>query len=215
MAQRRRTVGQRGAERLKAHLVAAVAALAVTGLMLWLMPDRSLPRGPEQAEAPGFGLVYEPPTLFPAYYLPPSLGPRNSELGTPFDAEAAWMPGETVAMNSIVVAAATGRVRELGGQLSEAEMRAVLDQAGWPAELVPAALSVAWCESKWSPWADGDSGRSKGLFQVNLGTWFPYAGEDPAQWADPLTNARVALAVYRYDIARGQAPWTQLSCKPS
>ncbi len=113
-----------------------------------------------------------------------------------------------------VVEAATARVSSQGGQLTEPEAIAVLEAAGWPTELIPQALAVAWCESKWSPGAVGDSGRSMGLFQVNLATWFPYAGEDPSQWSDPLVNARVAWATYNYDLSRGYAPWKQWSCKP-
>lgn len=93
--------------------------------------------------------------------------------------------------------------------LSEAELRAVLTAAGWPAELHDAAMRVARCESSWSPGAIGDHGASLGLFQVNLKTWFPYAGEDPEQWADPIVNARVALAAYRYSDG-----WRQWSCRP-
>ena len=100
------------------------------------------------------------------------------------------------------------------GQLSEGEMRDVLAAAGWPAELHDAALRVAWCESKYSPGARGDHGASVGLFQLNLATWFRYAGEDPAQWDDPVVHARVAWATYNYDIGRGSPPWKQWSCKP-
>lgn len=78
----------------------------------------------------------------------------------------------------------------VSGQLTEAEMRALLAEAGWPAELIPQALAVSWCESKWSPAAIGDSGRSVGLFQLWNG-WF-HEGEEPL---DVLTNARVALRV--------------------
>ena len=92
-------------------------------------------------------------------------------------------------------------------------MRDVLAAAGWPAELHDAALRVAWCESKYSPGARGDHGASVGLFQLNLQTWFRYAGEDPAQWDDPVVNARVAWATYNYDIARGSPPWKQWTCK--
>jgi hypothetical protein len=123
-------------------------------------------------------------------------------------------PGVTVTMESIVVAAASGRVRALGGSLTEAEMRAVLTVAGWPEELLAEALTVAWCESKWSPNAVGDGGASVGLFQLNVATWFTYAGEDPEMWADPLTNARVAWAVMGYDAGRGYERWRQWSCKP-
>lgn len=115
---------------------------------------------------------------------------------------------------SSLVEAASARVSAQGGQLTEAEAISVLEAAGWPTELIPQALAVAWCESKWSPYARGDSGRSVGLFQLNLQTWFTYAGEDPTEWADPLVNARTALTTYRYDIARGYPPWKQWSCKP-
>lgn len=98
--------------------------------------------------------------------------------------------------------------------LTEADMRAILTATGWPVELHDQALSVSWCESKWSS-AVGDGGNSLGIFQVNKDTWFTYAGEDPEQWADPLVNARVAWATYQYDIGRGYVPWKQWSCKPS
>lgn len=111
-----------------------------------------------------------------------------------------------------IVTAAAGRVRALGGSLSEAEMRAVLTLAGWPAELHDEALAISWCESRWSPYAVGDGGNSLGLFQLN-GMWFPYAGEDGTRWADPLVNARTAYAVYQYDIGRGYVPWKQWSCR--
>lgn len=121
-------------------------------------------------------------------------------------------PGVTVTSESIVAAAAAGRVRALGGSLAEAEMRAVLTEAGWPEELLAEALTVAYCESKWSPYAVGDGGHSLGLFQLN-GMWFGYAGEDRSQWADPVVNARTAWATYQYDIGRGYVPWKQWSCR--
>lgn len=114
-----------------------------------------------------------------------------------------------------VVEAASARVAQQGGTLTEAEMRHVLAEAGWPEALFAEALAVAWCESKWSPHALGDGGRSAGLFQLNIATWFRYAGEDAERWADPLVNARVAWATYQYDIGRGYEPWRQWSCKPT
>lgn len=113
-----------------------------------------------------------------------------------------------------VVEAASVRVSQQGGSLTESEAISVLRDAGWPTELIPAALRVAWCESKWSPYAVGDSGRSVGLFQLNKQTWFRYAGEDPEMWADPVVNARTALATYYYDIGRGYQPFAQWSCRP-
>lgn len=103
-------------------------------------------------------------------------------------------PGVTVSLESIVVAAATGRVRALGGSLTEAEMDALLEVAGWPVEWRAEAKQIAWCESKWSPYAVGDGGNSLGLWQMWTG-WFGPAGEDIEGWADPLVSARVALYV--------------------
>ena len=103
-------------------------------------------------------------------------------------------PGVTVTMESIVVAAATGRVNALGWSLTEAEMRAVLTEAGWPEELLAEALTVAYCESRYRPGAVGDGGNSLGLFQLWTG-WFPAAGYSVEQAYDPVVNARVALYV--------------------
>lgn len=108
--------------------------------------------------------------------------------------DALYHPGVTVTMESIVVAAATGRVREMGGTLTEGEMRAVLTEASWPAEWHDAALAVAWCESHYSPYAVGDGGNSLGMFQLWYG-WARPAGYEPDQLFDPLVNARVALYV--------------------
>lgn len=118
----------------------------------------------------------------------------GGELVALADIDARDHPGVTVSVESLVVAAATGRVRELGGTLTEAEMRAVLTEAGWPAAWHDDALSVAWCESKWSPYAIGDGGNSLGAWQLWRG-WFEPAGYSVGQAFDPLVNARVALYV--------------------
>lgn len=73
-------------------------------------------------------------------------------------------------------------------------MRAVLTEAGWPVEWHDDALAVAWCESKWTPYAVGDGGNSLGLMQLWRG-WFEPAGYSVGQAFDPLVNARVALYV--------------------
>jgi hypothetical protein len=169
-----------------------------------------------EAEAPVMVLAYQPPALFPAAYAAPWTRQFPADPDKPVEelADADNHPGETIAIETIVVERASVRSASIGGQLTEAEMVAVLVEAGWPAALHAQALAVAWCESMWSPNADGDQGRSKGLFQLNESTWFRYAGEDPERWADPLVNARVAWATYQYDIGRGYEPWTQWSCKP-
>ena len=99
------------------------------------------------------------------------------------------------------------------GPLTPGEVRAALREAGSPEEWVEPLTSIAWCESRFSPGAVGDSGRSVGLFQLWTG-WFPYAGEDFASWADPHVNARTALAIAHYSVARGQPPFSQWTCQP-
>lgn len=168
----------------------------------------------------GDGRIAEPEPLELFYVASISAGtgsiyPETAEASAPdFGAlDALYHPGETVAIEAIVAAAGVERVRELGGSLTEAEARAVLTVAGWPAELHEQALAVSWCESKWSPHAVGDGGNSLGWFQLNVATWFGYAGEDPALWADPVVNARVAWATYQYDLSRGYQAWAQWSCR--
>lgn len=88
------------------------------------------------------------------------------------------------------------RIRQNGGQLTLREMTSVLRAAGWPRELEAEALAIAWCESRWSPFASGDNGNSLGIFQLWYG-WFPAMGYDVLDWSDPVVNASVALRVYQ------------------
>ena len=91
-------------------------------------------------------------------------------------------------------------------QLTEGELNAVLELAGWPGELWAEARAVAWCESRWQPAAT--NGFSYGLFQV-VPLWFDYSGLPFDAWADPVTNARAALGAYRYSNG-----WGQWVCQP-
>lgn len=100
-------------------------------------------------------------------------------------------PGTTEA---IVTAAAIGRVQALGGSLSEADMDALLEATGWPAEWREEAKAIAWCESRFRPWAVGDGGNSLGLWQLWYG-WARPAGYEPDQLYDPVVNSRTALYV--------------------
>ena len=79
-------------------------------------------------------------------------------------------------------------------QLNADEMRALLAAAEVPAELQDAMMTIAWCESQYMPWKQGDGGASRGLFQLWTG-WFPHFGIPLDGWDNPLTNARVALFV--------------------
>lgn len=95
-------------------------------------------------------------------------------------------------------------------QLREGEMWLYAETAGWPPELIPELLRVAWCESNWTPYAE--NGHSYGLAQL-VPLWFSYSGESFDHWDSPITNLRAARAAYLYDIARGNTPWAQWSCR--
>ena len=112
--------------------------------------------------------------------LPPFLPDRLADAGKPIPS------GTSVSM----VEAATARVNAEGGQLTREEMIAVLRAAGAPEAWFSDMLTIAWCESHYSPGAVGDSGNSLGLFQLWSGWAQP--GED---LFDALTNARVAVRV--------------------
>lgn len=128
------------------------------------------------------------------------------------DVDAVYHPGETVPYAQVVVERARRRIDTHGGQLDRSEFEAVLAMAGWPPDLWQEAATVAWCESRWSPYATGDTS-SLGLFQLWNG-WFAWAGYDGEQWNNPVVNASVALAVVRRDKALGRGYWYQWSCKP-
>jgi hypothetical protein len=97
-------------------------------------------------------------------------------------------------------------------QLSAAEVSAAAATAGWPAHLIPQVVEVSWCESSYRP--NASNGWAYGVMQL-VPNWFDFAGVDFARWTDPVTNLRVAYAVYQYDSSKGHAPWHQWVCKPS
>ena len=158
------------------------------------------------AAAPPQGSIF--PRMTPALVL----GPIVSEPVPP----VATAPGIAPLPVETVSAASAPRS---GGTLTEAEMRDLLSEAGWPTELHGQAMSVAWCESKWSPGAHGDGGNSLGLFQIGVSRpgwqgWFHYFGEDESLAYDALTNARVAWRIYQYGMDRYGYGWGPWSCKP-
>ena len=96
--------------------------------------------------------------------------------------------------------------------LPEEERRTLLRMGGWREDLIEAAYQVVKCESEWNSYVE--NGPYKGLFQLELGTWFRYANEDSSQWNDPLVNIRTGWKVYLYDEMRGNPPFFQWQCKP-
>lgn len=99
-----------------------------------------------------------------------------------------------------------------GGRLSEAQVRSLAATAGWPVEWHDQLVNIAWCESRFDP-AATNGPDIHGLMQVHT-MWFDYAGVDLALWDDPLVNLEVALAVFNYDLEKGNAPWRQWECQP-
>lgn len=166
-----------------AYAVVAVALGAVLQMLALGVPP-SAPSAPDAGLSPlqspvmveGYDLSPLPatPTYFPAALFPTAIP----------------SPTPTLAPAASTVEAATARVNAEGGQLTREEVTAVLRAAGAAEEWIAPMLTIAWCESKFSPLAKGDSGNSLGLFQLWRG-WFR-AGEDPF---DALTNARVAVRV--------------------
>jgi hypothetical protein len=174
-------------------------------------------------------MSHQPAALFPSWYLEPwtSQLPPDSEKSVEELADSDNHPGVTIEPTPSPVQAATVRAAAQGGSLTEAEMVAVLTEAGWPAELHTAALAVSWCESRWSSHGAGDisnhpeqMGRplSRGLFQMGVSGyrwvngawtwwngWFLYFGIDESMADDPVTNARTAWWAYQRS---SWGPWT-------
>jgi hypothetical protein len=85
-------------------------------------------------------------------------------------------------------------------QLTEAQMRALLDAVSWPVATREAALAIARCESGWRTDATGAEGE-RGLFQVHP-RWHPDATYDPEG------NARAAMR-----ISSGGTDWSAWTCR--
>lgn len=109
---------------------------------------------------------------------------------------------------------AQARVNAYGGQFTRHEMQTLLEITGWEADDIEIALEIAWCESRFSPYAVGDGGRSVGLFQLNYDTWYRYAGYYGHQYHDAVVNALVAKKVWEYDRQRYGKPhqWSCYRC---
>lgn len=73
----------------------------------------------------------------------------------------------------------------------------------------PAALRVAWCESRLTPSAVG--GANVGLFQVNYVHHWP--GESWAAFVLRLSDAR-ANALVAFRLSSGGRDWTAWACRP-
>lgn len=156
-------------------------------------------------ESPGTAQFEEPPApIIEVAYEPQGSGQDSS-----------GAPDATVS-----AAAASRETRSLPvSQLSADTVRQLLVDAGAEPEWIEHLIRIAWCESKYSPGAVGDSGNSVGLFQIGKSRpgwqgWFLYFGIDEATAYDPVVNAQVAVLIVRYSVERGQDPFSAWSCKP-
>lgn len=138
------------------------------------------------ASRPAPARIEPPPIAVHAPWPTPAAVPVFTVMGSP--------EPEPPTLAEDAVAGAVARTRAHGGALTEAEMRAVLAEAGAPETWINPMLSIAYCESRHRPFAVGDGGNSLGLFQLWTG-WFPAAGYSVADAFDPVVNARVALYV--------------------
>jgi len=213
---------------LLAFGVAALAIVAGGGAGVWESPalppveqpgSASVPFKADDKPADRAGLPLEVSgTIYPEFgdsaRKSNALRADMHNLQTSLD--ALYHPGVTVSMESIVVAAAMGRVRELGGSLTDAEMRAVLTEAGFEGVLFEEGLRVSFGESVgWQPRIMGDGGRAYGLFQIHADPWAGWCGVTPEQLLDPLINARCARRIVtEYEVPRGYQRWANWSVKP-
>lgn len=168
--------------------MAAVASMASVG------ETPSQPEAlPLQGTAAGLGMSHQPAALFPSWYIAPWVPGDTTEDPMVFDFDV-YHPGETIEPTPSPVQAATVRAAAHGGSLTEAEVIAVLREAGAPEEWIPPLLTIAFCESRWSPYAVGDGGNSLGMFQLWYG-WARPMGYTPDDLFNPLKAARTALYV--------------------
>ncbi len=91
-------------------------------------------------------------------------------------------------------------------KLTYAQLEGAWIQAGGPRALAPVAAAIAEAESRGDPNAtnpDDNNGTqtSWGLWQISNGT---HSAPSP-NWADPLTNARLAVA--KWKAAKNFSPW--------
>ncbi len=154
----------------------------------------------------------EPLKPEPVFFNPPPLHELSPQLFEKFEE----FESPTLApVDPPTVHAASGG----GSSLTEDEMVVLLRDTGWPDEVIPQALAVAWCESRFSPYAT--NGVDEGLFGMSFspyatlkGSWYAHWGLDESLRYDPHANATAARWTYEYSAARNGYGWSNWSCQP-
>jgi hypothetical protein len=92
-----------------------------------------------------------------------------------------------------------------GRRYSQAEVKGLLAQAGWPANLIDTMSAIVMAESNGYSCAHNTSGEnSVGLGQVNLHAHGQYT---QAQMCDPIQNLRACYQIYRGRNGGSFRPW--------
>ena len=112
-----------------------------------------------------------------------------------------------LALVAVVVVLCSARIAY--GALRPDQLRARAEIARRFGPTAPAALTVAWCESRLTPSAVG--GPNVGLFQVNYVHHEP--GESWPAFVRRFTNIRTNVA-YAFRLSRAGTDWRAWSCKP-
>lgn len=84
-------------------------------------------------------------------------------------------------------------------------MISLLIQGGWAPELIPEALTVSFCESRWISDAKNPRSLASGIFQFLRSTWATWGQRDVF---DPLANVTAAFLLYQ------DSGWSHWVCKP-
>jgi hypothetical protein len=99
-----------------------------------------------------------------------------------------------------------------GRRFSQAEVKGLLAQAGWPSNLIETMSAIVMAESSGYAEAHNPSGEdSWGLAQVNRRAWKQYS---VAQLKDPLTNLQIAYKIYKIQGFRAWGAYTHPKSKP-
>lgn len=128
------------------------------------------------------------------YVEPADLVQRTVPLPVARDGHAEIIPTPTPTPTATAEAASWPTDRAL----TEAEMRALAAAVGFTD--IDYVIAVAWCESRWRPWATGA--------ESEMGLWQIHPAYHADATYDPLGNARAA-----YRISAGGTDWSQWACR--
>lgn len=194
------------------RLTALVLVAATAGLLQWV----SLPSSQPVGEAEMTVATTEPiePVMLVNLSSQPDVGPGDE----PHDPGPTPTPEPTIAPPPAEAVEAATNHDELRQRatLTEAEVREILNAAGFEGDVLEEAIRVAWGESRWRPAVRGDGGNAYGLFQIHPEVWVAGGVCDGPYEAllAALPNARCARLILEYEEVRGYPRWANWTVKP-